>query len=682
MPRALVLGNGSMLATFDEFLQLRDFYYPHVGEEDHTTFGKFHRVGFFVEGLGFSWTNDGSWKITVGYNRDSLVSQSTLVNERLKLQITSEDCVDPTRTILLRSFKISSLDGAERVVRCFFHHDFHLYGMKQKDTAFYEPHTNSVIHYQQRRYFLVGGTASDPVNCPVSEAADGFHPFGEEETHIDHCGLTSFSIGKSNYRGLEGTWRDAEDGMLSRSAIEQGSVDSTVEIDCLIPQGRESTVSLWVCAGETIGEVHALQHSILAETPEQIKQTTRNYWRGWVGSHADPTEFVPPRVADLYRRSLLTIRTQADNHGGIVAANDNDIMQFNRDTYTYVWPRDGAFVSMSLVNAGQGELARRFLEFCARVQTKDGYFLHKYNPDGSSGSSWHPWIRGNQSVLPIQGDETALPLLALWHHFKATQDFEFLHSLYQSFVKHAADFLCEYTDEVTGLPLASYDLWEEHRGIFSYTTACTIAGIRAAAEIAGVLGQYTDTSRYSETADKMAAAMLFHLYDEETQCFMKKIKLEHGKILERDTTPDASIALLWQLGVVPFDDPRMASTIKRLEETLKVQSGIGGYARYTVDHYQSVGAPTKEVPGNPWIITTLWMAQWHIANAATLEELEKQLPVLEWVCDRASPAGILAEQMNPFTGAPLSVAPLTWSHAVFLDAVLQYAARHRELSGL
>ncbi len=42
MPRSLVLGNGTMLATFDEFLQLKDFYYPHVGEEDHTAYGKCH----------------------------------------------------------------------------------------------------------------------------------------------------------------------------------------------------------------------------------------------------------------------------------------------------------------------------------------------------------------------------------------------------------------------------------------------------------------------------------------------------------------------------------------------------------------------------------------------------------------------------------------------------------------
>ena len=50
MPRSLVIGNGHMLATFDDTLQMRDLYYPYVGMEDQTTYGRLHRVGVFVEG--------------------------------------------------------------------------------------------------------------------------------------------------------------------------------------------------------------------------------------------------------------------------------------------------------------------------------------------------------------------------------------------------------------------------------------------------------------------------------------------------------------------------------------------------------------------------------------------------------------------------------------------------------
>jgi len=681
VPRALVIGNGSILATFDEHLLMRDFYYPFVGEEDHTTYGRVHRVGFLVEGKGFSWLDDGSWKIRPGYDGSSLVSSSSMENRRLGITIQSEDFVDPTRNILLRSFRLSLNDGPERRVQCFFHHDFYLYGDKQKDTAFYEPHTQSVIHYREKRYFLIGGTSSDPVNCTLSEFPSDFHPLGRNEKHIDYCGITSFSIGKANYRGLEGTWRDAEDGVLTQNPIEQGSVDSTVEIDCNVRSDRPSWVYLWVCAGRKIREVHALQHQLLEETPEQMKLSARNYWLGWTRSHIHPSkESLPESVRILFDRSLLIMRSQIDNHGGILAACDNDIMQFNRDTYTYVWPRDGAFVSLALTRAGQSEVVARFLSFCSKVLTDEGYLLHKYNPDGSAGSSWHPWQQDSSSVLPIQCDETALPLVTLWRHFQQTKDYEFLHTLYHSFVKPAANFLMRFREPETGLPLASYDPWEEQRGVFTYTATATFAGLRAASEISAALGHHRHAEQFGDAADSMAEAIIFHLYDDSTRAFCKKIIRKNGVTVERDMTPDASTSLVWSLGLLPPDDPRVRSTIERIERLLTVKTPIGGIARYMHDRYQATMEPSADVPGNPWIITTLWITQWRIVTAMSLADLERAKRDLEWVVARASSAGLLPEQFNPFTGAPLAVAPLTWSHAVFVETALLFDEKFQELS--
>jgi GH15 family glucan-1,4-alpha-glucosidase len=106
------------------------------------------------------------------------------------------------------------------------------------------------------------------------------------------------------------------------------------------------------------------------------------------------------------------IRTQIDHDGAVIAANDSDVLQFGRDTYSYMWPRDGALTAAALDLAGYGELSRCFFDFCGRVISDQGYFLHKYNPDGSLGSSWHPWYSDGQQQLPIQEDETALVLWA------------------------------------------------------------------------------------------------------------------------------------------------------------------------------------------------------------------------------------------------------------------------------
>jgi GH15 family glucan-1,4-alpha-glucosidase len=674
MPRSLVLGNGSLLATFDQNLLLRDLYYPYVGSEDHTTYGNVHKVGFLVEGKGFSWLDDGSWTITPSYTPRSLVGASSLKNQKLGLEILSEDFVDPLKTVLIRSFTLRSLDGKEHRVQCFFHHDFHLYGDKQKDTAFYEPHTKSVVHYRSKRYFLIGGTTSDPVTCIPSQPLNEFHPLYEREDHIDHCGIISFSIGKAKYRGLEGTWRDAEDGVLARSPIEQGSVDSTVEIDCLIHPDRPTSLSLWLCAGKTLDEVHDLQHMILEETPEQLKKSAINYWRGWLNAH-DHHEGMPDELTKLYEDSLLIIRSQTDNHGGIVAANDSDIMAFNRDTYTYVWPRDGALVCTALTMSGQSEAVQKFLAFCSSVATPEGYLLHKYNPDGSIGSSWHPWYNAGQLQLPIQCDETALPISAVWQHFERYQDFEFLHQMYHGFVKKAADFLLEYTDPKTHLPLPSYDLWEEKRAVTTFTTAATVAGLRDAAHISLALGHHRHADRYQEAADTMQQAFLFHLYDEKEQCFLKKLDLYQSEIMNRDAIPDMSISAVWMFGILPANDPRVVSTMQRLAALLAVRTPVGGFARYKNDVYQLTEKLSDAIPGNPWIITTLWYAQWQIAYATTLKELEAPLAWLQWVKSHASSSNILPEQLHPISGAAVSVAPLTWSHAEYVRTYLMYVKK-------
>lgn len=680
MPRSLILGNGTMLATFDEHLQMRDLYYPYVGMEDHTTYKNVHRMGFFVEGKGFSWVDDKSWTIQPAYAQETVTGHSVMQNDTLGISIEIEDCVHPVHNILLRRLHIRSLDGTQKHVRCFFHHDLHIYGDNQKDTAFYEPYTNSVIHYREKRYFLIGGTTDTPQECTIGHTAGMYTSVLHSAHRMNACGISSFAIGKANYRGLEGTWRDAEDGELGRNPIEQGSVDSTVAIHCIVNPEKSTEVVMMLCLGKTLNEVVALQQTILEETPERLIRNSLNYWKSWVNKTHETFGSLAHTTIELYKRSLLTVRMHSDSHGGILAAADSDIMAFNRDTYTYVWPRDGAFVSMALDKAGYGEISRRFFEFCETALTPDGYMLHKYNPDGSVGSSWHPWFRDGETQLPIQEDETALVLVALNKHIEKSQDFEFLQRMYDTFIKKAAQFLCDFREDETGLPLPSYDLWEEHRGIFTYTTATAIAGLQAAAHMSHMLGHHAHSEKYQNTADEMRQAMLFHLYDEKAGRFVKKIKRKNGQTTEHDLTPDASLAMVWKLGILPPDDPRVVSTMRQLHELLSVKTSVGGMARYTNDYYQSVEHPSATVPGNPWLITTMWYAQWRICTAVSQKELQEAKAIIEWVQTFASPTGLLPEQLHPYTGAPLSVSPLTWTHATFIETVLMFTEKEMILA--
>ena len=106
----------------------------------------------------------------------------------------------------------------------------------------------------------------------------------------------------------------------------------------------------------------------------------------------------------------MIIRTQIDHGGAILAANDSDVAERATDHYSYLWTRDGAFVANALDLASYSRLARCFYDLCGKIVHPRGYFLQKYNPDGTVASGWHSqWNAYEQrSLVPIQEDETSL----------------------------------------------------------------------------------------------------------------------------------------------------------------------------------------------------------------------------------------------------------------------------------
>ena len=127
------------------------------------------------------------------------------------------------------------------------------------------------------------------------------------------------------------------------------------------------------------------------------------------------------------------------------------------------------------------------------------------------------------------------------------------------------------------------------------------------------------------------------------------------------------------------DIPKVAAMMGMMGRKLWVKAGAGGLARYERDHYFRVTEDVSNVPGNPWIICTLWLAEWHIAKAKTLSELTPALDILEWVRKHTLESGVLAEQIHPYSGDPISVSPLTWSHATVVMTVREYLAKLDEL---
>ncbi|MDP8235695.1 MAG: glycoside hydrolase family 15 protein [Candidatus Erginobacter occultus] len=653
MPRDIPVGNGRLLIAFDHDYRIRDFYYPRVGQENHLVGHRF-RFGFRVNG-NFLWVEDLQKK-RLAYLDDSLVTDVELEDPGLGIAVRCRDCVDFYETIYFRKLTVKNLAPVRAEMEIFFNHDFHISGNEVGDTAAYRPRNRTLVHYKGPRYFLIN----------ISRAG--------------RAGIEEYSTGKKEHAGLKGTWVQAERGRLDRNPISQGSVDSTAAVRLELEPGGEETVYYWIVCGTSFAEVDAKNRMVEEKGPELFLRRTFDYWRLWSGK--EPLDFgpLPAPARNLYRKSLLILRTQIDAGGAVIAANDSDILGMARDTYSYMWPRDGALVAAALDQAGYHEISRRFFNFCLGVIEPEGYFLHKYNPDGTLASSWHPWLGEKEEELPIQEDETALVIWALLRHYRKYRDLEFITPFYKKLIKAGADFMADYRDPATGLPLPSWDLWEERRGILTFTAAAVHAGLSAAAEFAGLFGETGLSEKYLRAAGEIKAGMERHLFDRETGRFLRMIRLDPGGAREVDRTVDASLFAVFYFGVFPPGDPRVTGTMEAVREELRCRTEIGGVARYPGDAYQRVVSDDPKIPGNPWFICTMWLAQWEIARARSREELEKGWELLEWVVNRALPSGVLAEQVDPRTGEPVSVSPLTWSHATFVAAVQEYLARLEEFS--
>lgn len=655
MTRHIVLGNQCLLINIDKWLQVRDIYFPHVGQENHLL-GHAQRLGVYVDG-NLSWINEPGWERKLGYRKDVLISDNHAVNKDLGIEIVLEECVHFELNIFLRKVTVRNLQEQQREIRLFFNQDFHLYGNGIGDTAIYQMNHNVIVHYKNSRYFLIGALKSNIKEDITSDIDD-------------------FAIGKAEDTELQGTFRDAEDGALSKNPIAQGTVDSTIGIHLEISGNSKKTVYYYMTAGTDFKEIYELNDFIMENGPERVLEDTEKNNIKWLSQTSTDISALDKYISELYKRSLLVIKTQTDRGGAILAANDSDNMQFNKDTYSYMWARDGALVAIAMIRAGYPEFAKPFFVFCKDVLWWAGCMLHKYNPDGTLGSSWHPWVEFGKPSLPIQEDETALVVHALWKYYEATKDIEFVRELYEPLIKKAVFFMNSYRYP-NEMPRESYDLWEERRGIFTFTVSAVYAGLTSGEQLADLFNDHETCKVCRSTYLGLKGAIMDELYDEEQGVFLRGINYKDGNIDMRiaDRTVDSSVYAIFDFDVLPADDPRVEMTMKDLEKKLWVEPK-GGLARYENDYYHR---QTDAVPGNPWIICTLWLARWYIAKAKDIEGLAKPLELIRWVAECSLKTGIMPEQVHPFTGESVSVAPLTWSHAEFVDTITKYIEKQNML---
>ncbi len=622
MVRFLPLGNGRLLVNFDSDMNLVDFYYSQTQSENHG--GHPFKTGIMISSK-FQWIRSEN---IIDYDYMDHTAIGRVYSRLDDIGVTLYNFVYPYNDFFIRRIELNNLSNQKKDIKLFFHQNFNIYGNNIGDTALYDPETNSVIHYKGRRYFLASTIDSK------------------------NSGMNAYAIGVKDFGGLEGTWKDAEDGILSQNPVAIGSVDSVIGHKLSISPGEKEQLYYYIICGRSEEEVKS--YRMTYDALRYYEERTANFWRTWSNKRNFQME---TGAVSLFKRSLFIIRSHMNQLGAIAASSDSDILKSNKDGYYYVWPRDASMAAYALMKSTHYGPARLFFNFAMNTMEKEGYFYHKYNMNGTKASSWIPRIIDGKTNLPIQQDETALVIWALWNYHKYVNDLEFISTIYENLIKKSANFIYNYFEN--GFPKPSFDLWEERFGIHSFTIATVYAALKDAAKFADTLGENTESNKFEERAEQLKRNFNEKFYSEELGYFARS--MINGKL---DFTPDASVLLLPRFGLVESTDPRMLQTADVISKELTVPL-IGGIARYKGDNYQRV-KDDPAVPGNPWIITTLWLADYldQIGNK------EKALENINWVINHAQPSGVFSEQINPYNGQPQSVSPLVWSHSEFVITLL------------
>jgi oligosaccharide amylase len=644
-----------MTVCLDKFGFVRDFYFPYVGLENHVS-GNTHRIGVMVNG-SFSWLNDGSWQISLGYQPETMVGYLVCKNPNLGISLVMEDIVYNEADIFLRQVDIYNHTDKHLDVKVFFHQVFQIQENRKRNTAFYDPTHNSIVHYRGRRVFVVNGRTSSGGT------------------------IDDFSVGAYGFEGKEGTFRDAEDGELSKNGVEHGSVDSVVRFCTTCEDKTKTTLYYWICAGKSLDDAYSLNTMVMTKTPEAMIHSTTEYWKAWINKSGLDSSLLSPEHKKMFETSLFIMRAHTDNRGSIIASADSEMIEYGKDDYSYMWPRDAAYIASVFDQAGFTEVTKPFFQFCREVLHTDGYLHHRYNSDTSLGSTWHSnlaqqeWLKDRILQLPIQEDETAGVLHSLWVHYKQSKDLEFIEDMYKPFIEKTATFLLNFRNQETGLPMPSYDLWEEKIGVSTYTCAATYGGLMAAANFSELLGKRNHMRDYRDAAQAIKKAAITHLYNERLQSFIRIATVDGKQVVQDETVDASSLFGLWYFEMLDQNDPLFMSTQQAVTQRLTNPTPLGGVIRYERDNYFK---DTDQ--SNPWFITTMWEAQRRLRGAnCTEQDLGFAKQVFDWVLAHQYQSGVLAEQLNPYTGESRSATPLVWSHAVFVETTLHYLAALKKL---
>jgi GH15 family glucan-1,4-alpha-glucosidase len=608
---AAVLGNGALLATVSARGELERLFWPNVDHGQHL--GEL-RLGLELDGGEVRWLDEEPFAWEQSYVDGSSVLRTTAHDDGVSVELT--DLVTPAEPVLVRGVRCS--EPARIVVRGVPALD----GDPRSVAGYVDPTSGALVFYER-------GVAL-AVSLVVANAMA--------------------TLREGNGRGLS----DA-DIVVHRAPVE-GSISGGV------PGGENALVL--AAFGSTPAEAIARLARPATIGFDVLVSERIAYDREAIALAEQPVEAVAG-LGELYERSLLVLEQLTDRQtGAAIAAPEFDPAFEQSGGYGFVWPRDLAYNVLGFLAAGRGDLAAPALRWLAREQAPEGLWLQRYWTDGSLAPSW-----GLHQL-----DETGVVAFAYEAAWRSLGDPALDRELWPS-ARAAGDFLCDFLEPETGLPLPSVDLWEQTDGQHSYSAAATYGGLAACAAMASRHEPVLE-ARYRDAAERVRAGIESHLWSEEHGRYLRSrwvarsddLGEEPPTIFERrlryptravrsvdreDARVDSSLlGLCWPFRAVEPGSPRMQATVAAVERVLQLPDG--GVLRHEGDDYAG---------GNPWLISTLWLG---LARRQVGAE-DGVGRALAYALARQTPLGLLPEQVTR-QGEPAWVVPLGWSHAMLILA--------------
>jgi alpha,alpha-trehalase len=393
------------------------------------------------------------------------------------------------------------------------------------------------------------------------------------------------------------------------------------------------------------GRVHR-HHALDADA--RLLQTV-GAWRRWMAQFS-----YDGREQAMVRRAAITLKMCDDwENGSLVAAPTSSLPApvggVRNWDYRYTWIRDAAFTVFAMRRIGFMNEADAFLGWVldAFDQSRQARIMYTLAggpvPDELEDSE----LEGYRRSAPVR-----------WGNGAADQR---QHDVYgevldcaDQWVRAGGQIQPALWNGLSALADAAGRAWREpDQGIwevrsegrvFTYSAAmCQVALDRAAA-IGERLGLGESIARWRSEAAALRETILTSAWNEDA-----KTLSEH---LDGDPSVDASLLALPLRRVVPADHPRMTATTAAVAERLSA----GGGLLYRYRHDESPDGLAGDE--GAFLLCSFWLVD-NLVGQGRLEEAEELYVSL---CSRASPLGLLSEQINPTTGELVGNFPQAFSH--------------------